>query len=395
MEKIDVSADKTTPRVSVTMTTYNRLHYLPKAIESVLTQTYRDFELIVVENGSTDGTKEWLAANPHPNLRVIDLKENVGVFGGMNTGIGAATGEYLTWLGSDDYFANYHLEAFVAALDSAPGIDYAYSPFFLIDEAGAVFSLTAFNIMIMREIMTSTHRGNTGFMYKRSLHSEIGFFEGASERLFWAKILGRYNCIYVMEPTIYYRVHKNSASQETLSDVIGAGAEITRQFCKDNNETVLEAMVSDSMIMRLYPILSRNPAFLPEAISDLACRLFHAGLRNEALIYLKVTISKYGVNDLLRPMLNFISLTRLINLSEIEIVKNIGEAIDSNPELDSKQRLILKKTASSLIALSGVKTKQDLFFADSGQLPIRYEAPNMFSYMAWKSGSEVPPLPTY
>jgi len=378
------------PRVSVTITTYNRLDYLPQAINSVLDQTYRDFELIVVENGSTDGTKEWLAANPHPQMRVIVLPENIGVFGGMNTGIQAATGEYLTWLGSDDYLAIYHLEAFVAALDSDPSVDYAYSPFYVVDEKGEVYSITSFNIMLLREIISSTHRGNGGFMYKRKVHDEVGLFEGETERMMWTKILLKYKLIHVMEPTIYYRVHTNTASVNSGSKILDYTKILMRYFFEHNNNAV-----SADTLIRLYPALTRKPEYAAMAISDFACRIFASGFPVEALTFLKGILSQYGQDDLLRPMLNFIAIAKLSNIQEMEVVRRIAEALGSNGNLNEKERKILNKTAGSLISLYALKQKPDFFFVDSNAMPLRCESPSLFSYLNWKNGGALPPLPCY
>ncbi len=385
-----MSTRKTSPRISVTITTYNRLHYLPQAVQSVLSQSYRDFELIVVENGSTDGTREWLKANPDPRLRVIDLPENIGPFGGMNTAIQAATGEYLTWLGSDDYLANYHLEAFAAALDSDPSVDYAYSPFYVVDADGHIHSINTFNIMLLREIISATHRGNGGFMYKRSIHDEIGLFEGKTERLVWSKILSRYKCIYLMEPTIYYRVHGNTDSVENSTEIIAHTNVLMRHFLAQHDGAMTFALLE-----RLYPVLARKPELVPMALADFSYRLFNSGMFVEALAYLRGIISGYALDDLLRPILNYIAISKLLNVNEIEVVKQLGEAISVNKLLGEKEKSILNKTAGSLISLYRAKKKSDIFAADSLAMPLRYESPNLFSYAAWKNGAKMPPLPAF
>jgi len=83
------------PKVSVIIPTYNCARYIPEAIESVLNQTYKDFEIIVVDDGSTDNTKEVLNRYIIENLIKYIYQNNQGPGAARNTGIKAAKGEYV------------------------------------------------------------------------------------------------------------------------------------------------------------------------------------------------------------------------------------------------------------------------------------------------------------
>jgi len=97
-----MASENTAPRVSVIIPTYNRGWILQRAVDSVLTQTFRDFELIVVDDGSQDDTADILAAYG-TDIRVI-RQPNAGVSAARNTGICAAGGEFIAFLDSDDYW---------------------------------------------------------------------------------------------------------------------------------------------------------------------------------------------------------------------------------------------------------------------------------------------------
>lgn len=88
------------PEISVIIPTYNRVQYVTKAIDSVLVQTYTDYEIIVVDDGSTDNTKEVL--EPYMGRIKYIYQENAGVSAARNAGIRAATGEWVAFLDSDD-----------------------------------------------------------------------------------------------------------------------------------------------------------------------------------------------------------------------------------------------------------------------------------------------------
>lgn len=107
------------PKVSVIIPTYNRADMVGDAIQSVLNQTYGDWELIVVDDGSQDNTHDVVAAFCDPRLRYT-YQENTKLPGARNTGIRAATGRYVAFLDSDDFFLPDKLWLQVAALERSP-----------------------------------------------------------------------------------------------------------------------------------------------------------------------------------------------------------------------------------------------------------------------------------
>lgn len=103
------------PRFSVVLPTFNRAHLLPATLASCLDQTWRDFELIVVDDGSTDATLEVLDAVVDPRLRVVS-QANAGPASARNRGVALARGEYVAFLDSDDRWALDYLETIASAL---------------------------------------------------------------------------------------------------------------------------------------------------------------------------------------------------------------------------------------------------------------------------------------
>jgi len=107
------------PKVSVIIPAYNRAHLIPAAIQSVLDQTYRDFEIIVIDDGSIDATKE--AVNSFKDARINYIyQQNSGVASARNNGITASRGEYLALLDSDDAWLPDYLSLMVEKLDAHP-----------------------------------------------------------------------------------------------------------------------------------------------------------------------------------------------------------------------------------------------------------------------------------
>lgn len=113
----------TTPRVSVLLPVYNGLPYLPAAVESVLAQTYTDFELVAVDDGSTDGSGAWLDAAAARDARVRVVRQpNAGIVAALNRGLAACRGEFVARMDADDRCYPERLERQVAFLDAHPAV---------------------------------------------------------------------------------------------------------------------------------------------------------------------------------------------------------------------------------------------------------------------------------
>lgn len=98
------------PRFSVIIPLYNKAPYVGKTVESVLNQTYDDYELIVIDNGSTDGSNEIVAGFTDLRIRRVRLEENVGVSNARNKGVELSSAPYITFLDADDWWEPTFLE---------------------------------------------------------------------------------------------------------------------------------------------------------------------------------------------------------------------------------------------------------------------------------------------
>jgi glycosyltransferase involved in cell wall biosynthesis len=117
--EVSETAHPPTPRVSVLLPTYNRERLLPEAIRSVLAQTFADFELIVVDDGSTDSTPALVAAIEDPRVRYF-ARTHGGLSAALNTGLQHARGEYIARIDSDDLLLPDAIASLVAELDRNP-----------------------------------------------------------------------------------------------------------------------------------------------------------------------------------------------------------------------------------------------------------------------------------
>ncbi len=116
------------PTVSIILPTYNRAPFLTEAIRSIREQEFADWELIIVDDGSTDESPqliERLIADIHQPVHYV-RQENKGAYGARNTGLDHATGKYVAFFDSDDQWLPHHLGDCVGALAANPAVDWVY-----------------------------------------------------------------------------------------------------------------------------------------------------------------------------------------------------------------------------------------------------------------------------
>ena len=200
------------PKVSVIIPTYNRSSLIADAIQSVLAQTFGDFEIIVIDDGSTDNTKELVDNFKDPRIRYL-YQKNQGVSVARNTGIQASRGEYVAFLDSDDTLLKEALEKRVEVLDRHPEAAFSYGQIYFVDEKGRIIQLEPRSkssyvregIEELREILTFGHQfNNSAAMVRRSCLQEVGGFNPAftccQDVDLWVRLARKYSVAHIAEP---------------------------------------------------------------------------------------------------------------------------------------------------------------------------------------------------
>ena len=125
-------------KVSVVIPCYNVEEYVGKAIESVFNQTFKDYEIIVVDDASTDKSSEIVEQmNARYDVRYVRNEENLGIGGARTRGVKEAKGEYLCFLSADDLFTPNYLENMMMHADKK---SFLFSDYFIVNESGATMS---------------------------------------------------------------------------------------------------------------------------------------------------------------------------------------------------------------------------------------------------------------
>jgi len=214
------------PRFSVLIPTYNGARYLSESIDSVLNQTYRDFELLVLDNASTDETQQILARYRDPRLRVFRNDRNLGFIGNVERGRTLARGHFLVDIGSDDVWEPGLLGAVAAFWERHPGLSFMHMPAVWIDAQGRACGRIDAR---WREVTPGAEafvevfeRGFcfSGMFMRRSLLEEFGpldrYWDDMLDLWWFLRLSLRGDVGYLDEPLVRFRLHDATLSASLL-----------------------------------------------------------------------------------------------------------------------------------------------------------------------------------
>jgi glycosyltransferase involved in cell wall biosynthesis len=267
------------PRVSVIIPTYNSAQYLPQAIESVLAQTYTDYEIIVINDGSTDNTRQVVA--PYEEQIRYVYQENQGVSAARNRGLYLARGELIAFLDADDIFLPYKLKEQVAVFDAQPQVGIVNTGFRVIQEDGKTIT----DVKWWEEIPDLDQK--TWVLYKPVLPSAMMF------RCDWFERVGGFDsrftvgedidvtfrmicqgCLAAWLPkvTVCYRQHNQSATKRNPPKLAKSTEEMLKNFFAQPD------------LPQSIRLLEKES--LHGSLAWLAALLYHTGFTKEMTEYL-------------------------------------------------------------------------------------------------------------
>ncbi len=210
------------PKVSVVIPAYNAMAFLPEALNSVFNQTYRDFEVIVVNDGSTDKTEQWVSQIEDPRVKLVS-QENKGLAGARNTGIGNAQGEYIAFLDDDDLWESTKLEKQVNVLDENPEVGLVYTWVSVIDtdgkSKGKILCNSEEGNVWKKLLEHNIVESGSVAMVRHSCYQSVGLYDCtlassyAEDWDMWLRIAAQYRFQAILEPLVYYRDTPNSLSK--------------------------------------------------------------------------------------------------------------------------------------------------------------------------------------
>jgi glycosyltransferase involved in cell wall biosynthesis len=210
------------PQVSVLVPSFNHAHYLTHALQSVIAQTYSDWEAIVIDDGSTDDTQQVTAQFDDPRIRYI-YQDNQGLSAARNTGIRAAASEIIALLDADDVWKNDYLETMLESLEKTPEAVAVYSGFQYIDEKGNEVGVPSLKVVPPCEFDEYfAANGNwlvpSGVVFRKVVAQNAGCFDeslrAVEDAYLWSKMSHRGLFVGVPRPLVGYRRHASNMSSD-------------------------------------------------------------------------------------------------------------------------------------------------------------------------------------
>lgn len=209
------------PRVSVIIPAYNAMRYIGETLESLLAQSFTDYEAIIVDDGSKDGIGDWFRTVTDPRIRLIQ-QANQGPSAARNNGIANSSGELIAFLDADDLWDRDKLAQQVALMDAHPDVGLVYCWLELVDSEGKPWnkrveftqSGNVWQTLLIRNIVGC----GSSPMIRRSVFDAVGVFDASlshdEDRDMWLRISEKFDFMPLQAPVVKYRLHNHNISKD-------------------------------------------------------------------------------------------------------------------------------------------------------------------------------------
>ncbi len=206
------------PRVSVIVPSYNHAPYLKECLQSALAQDYPDFELIVVDDCSSDGSLEVVRSIDDPRLTVVMNDVNLGAYGTQNRALDLATGDYVAVLNSDDVWRAGKLAAQVALMEKHPNAGLCYTLGVQVDDKGAELEVEQHlnwprtEVQDLLPLMLSSNRLlASGVMFRRGAVRFEESLRYSGDWVAWLQLVEKGTVVCVPEALVGWRQHATNS----------------------------------------------------------------------------------------------------------------------------------------------------------------------------------------
>lgn len=217
------STNDTSPLVSVIMPTYNHARYIAEAVESVLSQSYKNFELIIIDNYSTDNTAEIVASYKDNRIKYLKFRNNGIIAASRNHGIKNSSGKYIAFLDSDDIWLPEKLELQISLMESNEEIGMSYVLYSHLLEDGSIKGVFPKSGHRLRgNVFTSLYRksviANSGTVVRMELFNELGLLDENPKLVtiedyeMWLRVAKSRPVDYIDKALLLYRIRFDNTS---------------------------------------------------------------------------------------------------------------------------------------------------------------------------------------
>lgn len=210
-------------KISIILPVYNGERYLRESLDSILGQTYQNFELIIVDDCSSDSTGQIISEYMERDKRISSVKNaiNMKLPKSLNVGFGNATGDYLTWTSDDNKYKPNALETMVKYLEDYPSVSMVYTNYTEIDTNGNITKEKELDDI--RRIAFKNVVG-ASFLYRREAAEQVGEYDSnlflAEDYDYWIRICKNGEIVHLNKSLYYYRKHEKSLTSQRYENAV-------------------------------------------------------------------------------------------------------------------------------------------------------------------------------
>ena len=247
-------------KISVIMPVYNGEKYLAEAIESILTQTFTDFELIIVNDGSTDSSLETIERYNDRRIKLINNSKNLGITKSLNIALKEAKGKYIARQDADDISLSTRLEEQLKYIETHPEVGVVGTNVYNIQEDGTISGSSCLDPKPTLEKLLKDNRIIHGsIMMGKRVIEEVGYYDDAfrisQDYELWLRISKNYEIRNIKNPLYKLRAHKKRITivnlKEATLEVI-----LAVRMAKNHPNADVGKSINDEGILKLYDFLS-------------------------------------------------------------------------------------------------------------------------------------------
>ncbi len=225
------------PKVSVIMPVYNGEQYLREAIDSILAQTFTDFEFLIINDCSCDSTKEIIQSYPDSRIVYLENESNLGVAKSLNRGLALAKGDYIARMDADDISLPKRLEKQVAYMEKHPEIDVLATQVQNFGEKNSHVPTGLSHHTLKVTLLFNTCLCHPTVMFRNSAFTEGELyyneqFSKLEDYALWAKLCQSHQFGCCNEILFQYRIHKNQVTQNYDDAFMSQFSELKKELLK-------------------------------------------------------------------------------------------------------------------------------------------------------------------
>jgi glycosyltransferase involved in cell wall biosynthesis len=288
-ENISISSGK---KVSICIPTYNRREYLKETINSILDQTYKDYEIVIVDDGSTDGTEQMIKELGIPITYY--WQQNSGDAAARNKLIELAKGKYISFIDSDDLLIPDAIERMMKVIEAENGEVVVYGSYFRIDQNGKIYGRCKrrlYSGIITRHLFKTILVHACGSMFPAEILRESPAFDTSlhicSDYDLWLRLSTKYKFVALPDPTFKRRRHETNLSKASYENCL-IEFQVVNRFYENGGREYISDTTAAKVLSRKKCRAGRYA--LKEGKFDQACELLGESFRNrpnlKSIIYI-------------------------------------------------------------------------------------------------------------